>query len=188
MKKFDAVFEESTDGYQPANPGKYPAHVSGFDVHTHNNSKVFNIEFTLANECKDMQIHKHERKAHTYHPVNKSDGSPEMVSAGFMTGKKYRSAGVWLTSKLPETDRWKNRKYMEFFTNIGIEFPKDDKGVMQLGEVEEEDVIGMPVLADIKPYEYKNKDGEMKYSLRVLSLFPWNDGERVKPKETEVPF
>jgi|TARA_Y100000310_G_C20304571_1_gene633348 hypothetical protein len=185
MKKFDATFEDGPDGYQPATPGKYPCHVSGFDVHTHKNSKVFNIEFTLAEECKNMQVQKHERKASTYHPINKDNGEPEMVSAGFMTGKKYRSAGVWLTAKLPEGERWKNRKYMEFFSNMGVEFPKDDKGVFQLGEVEEEDVVGMPVLADIRPYSYTNKDGSEKTSLRVLAVFPWNDGKKLEP---EVPF
>ena len=189
MKKFDATFEDGTDGYQPATPGKYPAHVSEFEVRTFDSgSKVFNIEFILAEECKSMQVQKHERKGKTYIPCNKDNGDPEIVSAGFMTGKKYRSAGVWLTPKLPEDQRWKNRTYKEFFTNMGIEFPKDDKGVVQLGEVEEEDVIGMPVLADVKPYTYTNKDGEEKTSLRVLSLFPWDDGKRVKPKEPEVPF
>ena len=28
MKEFDATFNEATDGYQPAMPGKYPGHVS----------------------------------------------------------------------------------------------------------------------------------------------------------------
>ena len=49
MKQFDATFNDGTDGYQSANPGKYPAHVSGFDVKSFDSgSKVFNIEFTLA--------------------------------------------------------------------------------------------------------------------------------------------
>ena len=189
MKEFDAKFEDGTDGYQAANPGKYPAHISAFDVRTFDSgSKVFNIEFTLADECKSMEIHKYVRIGNDYNPSDK-DGEPEMISAGFMTGKKYRSAGVWLTPNLPKDQRWKNRSYQEFFTNIGVEFPNNDKGVFELQEVEESEVIGMPALVDVKPHAYTNKDGEDKTTLRVLSVFPWNDGDRKEPsKDTDVPF
>ena len=189
MKEFDAKFDVGTDGYQAANPGKYPAHISGFDVRTFDSgSKVFNIEFTLADECKSMEIHKYRRNGTDYNPSN-IDGEPEMISAGFMTGKKYKSAGVWLTPNLPKKDGWKNRTYMEFFTNIGVEFPNDVNGVLELQEVEEADVIGMPALVDVKPHAYTNKNGEDKVTLRVLSVFPWNDGARKEPpKDTDVPF
>ena len=189
MKEFDAKFEDGTDGYQAANPGKYPAHISGFDIRTFDSgSKVFNIEFTLADECKSMEVHKYVRSGNDYNPSNK-DGEPEMISAGFMTGKKYRSSGVWLTPSLPKDQRWKNRNYKEFFTNIGIEFPVNGSGVVELQEVEEGDVIGMPALVDVKPHTYTNKDGEDKTTLRVLNVFPWNDGDRKEPsKDTDVPF
>ena len=189
MKEFDAKFDVGTDGYQAANPGKYPAHISAFDVRTFDSgSKVFNIEFTLADECKSMEIHKYARNGNDYNPSN-IDGEPEMISAGFMTGKKYKSAGVWLTPNLPKKDGWKNRTYMEFFTNIGVEFPNDVNGVLELQEVEEADVIGMPALVDVKPHAYTNKNGEDKVTLRVLSVFPWNDGDRKEPsKDTDVPF
>jgi hypothetical protein len=189
MKDFNAKFEESSDGYQSANPGKYPSHVSAFDVRTfETGSKVFNIEFTLAEECKNMEVEKYQRSGNEYIPFAK-DGKVEIISAGFMTGKKYFSAGVWLTPNLAKEERWKNRKYKEFFSNIGIEFPTDKDGIVELQEVEEEDVIGMPALVDVQSYTYTNKDGEEKTSLRVLSVFPWNDGNRIEPpKDTDVPF
>ena len=189
MKEFDAKFDVGTDGYQAANPGKYPAHISAFDVRTFDSgSKVFNIEFTLADECKSMEIHKYRRNGTDYNPSN-IDGEPEMISAGFMTGKKYKSTGVWLTPNLPKKQGWKNRTYKEFFTNIGVEFPKNADGILELQEVEESDVIGMPALVDVKPHKYTNKDGEDKVTLRVLNVFPWNDGDRKEPaKDTDVPF
>ena len=135
-----------------------------------------------------MEIHKYARNGNDYDPSN-IDGEPEMISAGFMTGKKYKSAGVWLTPNLPKKDGWKNRTYMEFFTNIGVEFPNDVNGVLELQEVEEADVIGMPALVDVKPHAYTNKNGEDKVTLRVLSVFPWNDGDRKEiSKDTDVPF
>ena len=190
MKKFDATFEDGTDGYQPANPGKYPGHVSGFDVRTFDSgSKVFNIEFTLAEECKNMEVHKQKRGGSMYKEVYNGSNEPEMISSGFMTGKKYRSAGVWLTPNLPKDQRWKNRTYKEFFTNIGIEFPVNSNGVVDLQEIEESDVIGMPAIVEVKPYTYTNKDGEEKTSLRVLSVFPWNDGSKKEfESQTSAPF
>ena len=42
---------------------------------------------------------------------------------------------------------------------------------------------------NVQPYSYTNKDGSEKTSLRVLNVFPWNDGARKEPaKDTDVPF
>ena len=190
MKEFDATFDNATDGYQPAMPGKYPSHVSSFEaVSLQNGGKVFNIEFTLANECKKMEIQKMVRLGNKYEgTVLNDDGIPETINAGFMSGKTYRSAGVFLTPNLPSDQGWKNRKYKEFFTNMGVKFDEDEDGKIKLQEVEEEDVIGLPALVDVKPYSYVGKDGEEKASLRVLSVFPWNDGTRKEQKESDVPF
>ena len=190
MKEFDATFNEATDGYQPAMPGKYPGHVSAFEaVSLKNGGKVFNIEFTLADECKKMEIQKMVRLGTEYTgSVLGDNDEPEMINAGFMSAKIYRSAGVFLTPNLPNDQRWKNRKYKEFFSNMGVDFPEDKNGNQKLQEVEEDDVIGLPALIDVKPYSYKNKEGEKKSSLRVLNVFPWDDGTRKKPEGEKVPF
>ena len=195
MKEFDATFDNATDGYQPAMPGKYPGHVSAFDaVSLRNGGKVFNIEFTLADECKKMETQKMARvhsEIGTYvgSVIGNSD-EPEMINAGFMSSKIYRSAGVFLTPNLPSDQGWKNRKYKEFFSNMGVDFPADKDGKLMLQEVEEEDVIGLPALVDVKPYVYTNKDGDKKSSLRVLNVFPWNEGTKkeFKKKNEDVPF
>ena len=187
MKDFNAEYNEQTDGYQQASPGKYPAHVTGFQVFTTGSgSKVFNIEFTLAEECKDMQINKMTRnKDNNYESIE-----GEMINAGFMAGKKYFTTGLWLTPNLPSDQRWKNRSYTEFCKNIGIEFEKGENGSIKLSEIEESDIIGMPGLAHIDVNKYKDKKtGEEKASLKVVNVFPWNDGERKEPpKDTDVPF
>ena len=189
MKEFDAKFDNATDGYQPAMPGKYPGHVSAFDaVSLKNGGKVFNIEFTLANECKKMETQKMVRLGTEYGSVLNDNDEIEMINAGFMSGKIYRSAGVFLTPSLPNDERWKNRKYKEFFSNMGIEFPTNEDGTIKLQEVEEGDVIGLPALVDVKPYSYTNKDGEKKASLRILNVFPWNDGTRKRSEGEKVPF
>ena len=109
-------------------------------------------------------------------------------SLAFMAGKQYRSAGVFLTPNLPQGERWKNKKYNEFFTNMGVKFPVDEKGIVKLQEVEEEDIIGLPAIADIQVYKYTTKEGEERTSMRVMNVFPWNDGTRKEQKESDVPF
>ena len=77
MKEFDATFDSVNDQPKKPVPGKYPSHVSGFEaVSLKSGGKVFNIDFTLANECKNMEN-------------------------AFMAGKQYRSAGVFLTANFP---------------------------------------------------------------------------------------
>ena len=39
-----------------------------------------------------------------------------------------------------------------------------------------------------KGVAFKNKEGEEKSSLRVLNVFPWNDGTRKKSVGEKVPF
>ena len=164
MKEFDATFDSVNDQPKKPVPGKYPSHVSGFEaVSLKSGGKVFNIDFTLASECKNMEN-------------------------AFMAGKQYRSAGVFLTPNLPQGERWKNKKYNEFFTNMGVKFPVDEKGIVKLQEVEEEDIIGLPAIADIQVYKYTTKDGEERTSMRVMNVFPWNDGTRKEKKESDVPF
>ena len=163
MKEFDATFDSVNDQPKKPVPGKYPSHVSGFEaVSLRNGGKVFNIDFTLAEECKNMED-------------------------AFMAGKQYRSAGVFLTSNLPKDERWKNKKYNEFFSNMGVKFPVNGDGIVKLQEVEEEDIIGLPAIADVQVYKYTTKDGEDRTSLRVMNVYPWDDGTK-KEKKDNVPF
>jgi hypothetical protein len=172
MKEFDATFDSVNDQPKKPVPGKYPSHVSGFEaVSLKSGGKVFNIDFTLADECKNM-----------------TEDNLGEESLAFMAGKQYRSAGVFLTPNLPQGERWKNKKYNEFFTNMGVKFPADEKGIVKLQEVEEEDIIGLPAIADIQVYKYTTKDGEERTSMRVMNVFPWNDGTRKEQKESDVPF
>ena len=190
MKEFDATFDSVNDQPKKPVPGKYPSHVSGFEaVSLKSGGKVFNIDFTLANECKNMSkeitVQLSDNVSGT--EVN-DDYSPKTESLAFMAGKQYRSAGVFLTPNLPQGERWKNKKYNEFFTNMGVKFPVDEKGIVKLQEVEEEDIIGLPAIADIQVYKYTTKEGEERTSMRVMNVFPWNDGTRKEQKESDVPF
>ena len=190
MKEFDATFDSVNDQPKKPVPGKYPSHVSGFEaVSLRSGGKVFNIDFTLASECKNMSKEVTVQLSDNVSGTEVNDDySPKTESLAFMAGKQYRSAGVFLTPNLPSDERWKNKKYNEFFTNMGVKFPADEKGIVKLQEVEEEDIIGLPAIADIQVYKYTTKDGEERTSMRVMNVFPWNDGTRKEKKESDVPF
>jgi CDP-glycerol glycerophosphotransferase (TagB/SpsB family) len=190
MKEFDAIFDSKNDQPQQPIPGKYPSHVSGFEaVLLPSGAKVFNIDFTLAEECKKMT------KEHTIKFTDKAsgtvlddDGKAKEISLAFMAGKQYRSAGVFLTPKLPEGERWKNKKYTEFFSNMGVKFPTNKDGIVQLQEVEESDIIGLPAISDVQVYKYTTKDGTQRSTMRVMNVFPWDDGTKKVKEDIDVPF
>ena len=62
----NTVFDESVDGYTPVVPGVYPAHVVELSTKDQkqdgtkfaNDSVVFNITFSLADECKKLKVKK----------------------------------------------------------------------------------------------------------------------------------
>ena len=151
MKEFDATFDSENDQPKKPVPGKYPSHVSGFEAVTlKSGGKVFNIDFTLAEECKSIT-------------------------------KEKTMICLWTRQWICQ---WKNKKYNEFFTNMGVKFPVNGDGIVQLQEVEEEDIIGLPAIVDVQVYKYTTKQGEERTSLRIMNTYPWNDGV----KKDNVPF
>lgn len=190
MKTIEATFDETKDGFQPITEGTYPAHCSGFNVNDWNASKIFNLEFTVAEEARKLSIAKMISDGNGgYIQQVDGEGKSVEVSADYMVGKKFKNNGVWLTPKPAPGESWKNRRYKEFFEALGCEFPSED-GKVSLAEVEEHDVIGLPCLVAIKQQTFVNKDGEDRTAMKVDSVFPWSDGKRLSADEldADVPF
>ena len=103
MKEFNATFDSVNDQPKKPVPGKYPSHVSGFEaVSLKSGAKVFNIDFTLANECKNMSREINVQLSENVSGSVVDDNyKPKTESLAYMAGKQYRSAGVFLTPNLP---------------------------------------------------------------------------------------
>ena len=190
MKTIEATFDESVDGFQPIAEGTYPAHCSSFDVNDWKNSKIFNLEFTVAEEAENLSVSKLRSDGNGgFIQEVDGDGKSVTISAKYMVGKKFKNNGVWLTPKPAPGESWKNRRYKELFEALGVAFPSDD-GKVSLAEVEEHDVLGLPCLVDIKQQNFKNKEGEPRTAMKVASVFPWADGKRLSADElsSDVPF
>lgn len=186
----NTTFNESTDAFQPIIAGTYPAHVTAFESREINDSIVFNLTFKLADKVGEMEVPVYANIDGKYEVTLDEKKEPMTRKATHLVGKELRSAGVWLTPSPKEGEGWKNRKYKEFFENIGVSFPVDDNGNVSLGEVEEEDILGYPCLAKVGEQKFTNKEGEEKTTMRVFNTYPWNSGEKLSSDEIgdDVPF
>jgi len=193
IKMTDTVYDEKTDGPMPIVPGVYPAHVSGFDSKIlqtkFGEQQVFNIDFQIAEEVDKMKVIKHVWDEGKLVPSLNGDGKEVIISASFMKGKRFSSRGIWLTENPGEGEGWRNRTYVEFFQNLGVEFSKTKNGKTELALVEESDVIGQPCLARLNK-EYYEKDGETRSVWKVFTVTQWKDGQKLSAEEVadDVPF
>ena len=186
----DSTKIDSKDvGRLPIIPGTYPAHVSGFADNAYNDSLVFNLSYVIAPEASNVKVKRQVVENGELVTVTDSTGQPELISAGYLSGKEFRGNGVWLTPSPVEGESWKNKKYKQTFENMGVVFEIDDDAKTILGQVEEDDVIGLPCLVKIDREAYE-KDGETKHAWKVQQVYPWREGTRVSADEFsgDVPF
>ena len=191
-------FDEAIDGYIPVPPGVYPAHVKSLEIRGTkrdgtpfaNNCKVFDVTFQIADEVGSLEVpHLIRNGDNTFVQSTGSNGDPSTINGSFLKGKNFRSDGIWITPSPGEGEGWRNRRYIEFFQGCGIDFPMQD-GKTKVMEIEESDIIGMPVLVKLANEAYTNADGEEKISIRAVNTLPWADGNRLASAELieDVPF
>jgi len=176
------VYNPEKDGEQKLYEGDYPAHISSLECKTYNDSTVYDYKFKIATEAHSMTIDDPETK--------------ETVPLSNMVGKEFnlgRDASVWLNPNPGDNDGWKNRKYIEFHTDVcGLKFPTktiEDVEVVTLQEVEIQDVFGIPVIITLA-YEFRKDDKTKKY-MKVVKVTPWDAGKRISKEDAEendLPF
>jgi len=192
----NTTYNSETDGITPIMVGVYPAHVSGLEVkdvttRAGENKQVFNIMFLIDDSVEKMNVCKLVKNNDgEFVPAKNEDGSNQLIPATFMKGKKFSSIGLWLTPEPAPDKRWQNRKYVESFEILGIEFPKNKKGDSQLAVIEEEDVIGKPCYIKLDKKTWK-AEGETRSTWKAFEVFPWKDGVTLDSDEVKtdgLPF
>tara|TARA_Y100000034_G_C6788165_1_gene352688 strand:+ start:276 stop:866 length:591 start_codon:yes stop_codon:yes gene_type:complete len=191
----NTTYNEETDGPIVIVEGIYPAHVAGLEgkeLDTKAGKQmVFNLTFLINEKAADINVSKMVKNEDgDYTPFVDAKGNKVEISADYMVGKRFNSTGIWLTPSPSKTDRWKNRKYLEVFRNIGIEFPTNSNGDNVLAVIEEEDVIGRPCLIQLQKEHYE-KDGEKRFAWKAFDIHSWADGTVLSEDEVssdDIPF
>ena len=189
MIETKTTYNESTDGFTPAPPGVYPAHVVGLESREYNGNRVFNFQFKVADEVSKLQLPKMISDGNGwYETATDKEGTPVTQNGKAFSGRKFFSKGIWFTPDPIKEERWRNRAYKEFCENLGVIFRKDGDDTI-LDELEESDVMGKPCLANVVTNEYE-KDGQTKRTMQVSTVTTWRDGVELSSDELEsdVPF
>tara|TARA_Y100000593_G_C4268012_1_gene315835 strand:+ start:371 stop:991 length:621 start_codon:yes stop_codon:yes gene_type:complete len=204
-KALEAVYD-STNKWVPTEEGTYPAHITSLSTKEVNTRAgeaiVVNMTYKVAPEVVDYKQKLWEMDGYNYKkdsqgnkiPVMNGSGQSE-VSCEHLKDRTLYDNGFWVFTDTSSAS--KNQRYFELLENLGIEC-KDDKGIKKLMLVEEDDVVGKPVLVNLKRQEYVTKETkdlpvdqqEKRSTFKVGSIQPWDDGEVLTLEELDddVPF
>ena len=200
MKEIDATYNPSKNPYTPIEPGFYPAHVTGFgtrEVKTKvGDAIVVNLTYEIAEQAGELSQIIYEMDGYNYKldsmddriTVTDKDGKSQTTKCTHLVGKKFRDNGTFVFTGAESSGR--NRRYFDLLSTLGVSLKEDSNGEFPLSLLEEDDVIGVPVLAKLGSEEYVNKDGEKRTAWKVFNVEQWNDGERLSKEELEedLPF
>jgi hypothetical protein len=199
MKELDAKYDPTQNPFTPIEAGFYPAHVSGFstrEVKTKvGDAIVVNMTYQIADEAGEMTQIVYEMEGYEYKldkdnkqiPVKDKDGKSKTTKCKHLVGKKFRDNGTFVFTGDEGSGR--NGRYFTLLNNLSINLEADSNGNFPLSLLEEEDVVGKPVLAKLGSEEYE-KDGEKRTAWKVFSVQPWSDGQQISAEEMEedLPF
>ncbi|MBP42643.1 MAG: hypothetical protein CL528_12760 [Aequorivita sp.] len=209
-KVIDATFDPSKT-WQPIEEGTYPAHIKSLstrEVQTRaGEAIVVNMKYRVADEVKDQEQDVWEMDGYKYVkdnngnrvPVMNSNGKQSVMSCSHLKGREFQDNGFFIFTSSQSSS--KNRKYFELLDNLRIsceEADVDGNKVKQLVLIEEDDVIGKPVIVTIKRQEFVTSETkhlppeqqERRSTFKVSNMVLWNDGVALDPDELtdDVPF
>ena len=199
MKELDAKYDPTQNPFTPIEAGFYPAHVSGFstrEVKTKvGDAIVVNMTYQIADEAGEMTQIVYEMEGYEYKldkdnkqiPIKDKDGKSKTTKCKHLVGKKFSDNGTFVFTGDEGSGR--NGRYFTLLNNLSINLEADSNGNFPLSLLEEEDVVGKPVLAKLGSEEYE-KDGEKRTAWKVFSVQPWSDGQQISAEEMEedLPF
>ena len=199
MKEIGATYDPTKNPFTPIEPGFYPAHVTGFgtrEVKTKvGDAIVVNMTYEVAEEAGKLVQILYEMEGYNYKlddngdrvPVLNGDGKSKTTQCKHLVGKKFRDNGTFVFTGSESSGR--NRRYFDLLSTLGVDLNEDSNGNFPLSLLEEDDVIGVPVLARLGSEEYE-KDGEKRTAWKVFNVEQWNDGQRISKEEIEddLPF
>ena len=179
----EAYYDPSADAPSMVPEGMYKAYAKTLkerEVIVRNKfvADVFDLEFELAEDNSGDTV---EFKGNH---IEKGKFSGKTVkSKGFFRFKKPDPNNP--NHKGKEENSGSNKSYMELLHSFAVKTEEDKEGRYFLPHINESDVVGMPVIIEVKHESWTDREGEPRVTPKAFSIFTWEDGVR---KEEEVPF
>tara|TARA_R110000803_G_scaffold40778_3_gene87806 strand:+ start:7732 stop:8355 length:624 start_codon:yes stop_codon:yes gene_type:complete len=205
-KALDAIFDPSQQ-WVPIQEGTYPAHIASLQTKEVNTRAgeaiVVNMTYKVAPEVENVTQLVYEMDGYNYKrdksgdliPVFNGGGSQKSTSCAHLKDKTLYDNGYFVFTDSSSAS--KNSRYFQLLENLGIKC-EDDKGIKKLVLIEEEDVIGKPVMVTTKKQEYVTKETrdlpldqqEKRATFKVNTLTLWEDGGILSQDDLDddVPF
>ena len=205
-KALDAIFDPSQQ-WVPMQEGTYPAHIASLQTKEVNTRAgeaiVVNMTYKVAPEVENVTQLVYEMDGYNYKrdksgdliPVFNGGGSQKSTSCAHLKDKTLYDNGYFVFTDSSSAS--KNSRYFQLLENLGIKC-EDDKGIKKLVLIEEEDVVGKPVMVTTKKQEYVTKETrdlpldqqEKRATFKVNTLTLWEDGDTLSQDDidNDVPF
>jgi hypothetical protein len=206
-KALDATFDPSQQ-WVPTQEGTYPAHVTSLtskEVNTRaGEAIVVNMTYKVAPEVSEVTQPVWEMDGYNYKknpqtgnkiPVFNGSGTQAETNCSHLKDKILYDNGFFVFTDTSSAS--KNSRYFQLLENLDIKC-EDDKGIKKLVLIEEEDVIGKPVLVTTRRQEYVTKETrdlpinqqEKRATFKVNTVTLWEDGDVLTQDELDddVPF
>ena len=209
-KTIDATFDPSSK-WKPIQEGVYPAHIKSLETKEVNtragDAIVVNMRYRVADEVVKYTQPVWKMDGYKYLtdddnnkiPVNNGSGKQQEETCEHLKGREFQDNGFFVFTDSSSSS--KNRRYFELLDNLQVscaETSVDGKKVKKLVLLEDEDVVGKPVMVTVKRQEfvtYETKhlppDQQVRRStFKVFNVNLWEDGQTLESDELEedVPF
>ena len=205
-KLLDAIFDPSKQ-WIPTEEGTYPAHIATLSTKEVNTRAgeaiVVNMTYKVAPEVSkvtqllwemDGYKYKKDEKGNRI-PVYNGAGNQSTTNCSHMKDKMIYDNGFFVFTDTSSAS--KNSRYFKLLENLGIEC-EDNKGIKKLVLIEEEDVIGKPVMITTRRQEYVTRETrdlpidqqEKRSTFKAYTIEKWEDGEYLTQDDLDddVPF
>ena len=166
----------------------YPMHAKTIqtrdvDVKGKYKAKVYNIIYTIAEECSK-------------HKYMTDSGE---VNGSVFVGKEIYATGIFMFLNPKPGDTFEanngaNERYLRFCETINVKCPEievdvggEKRMVKQFPELTDHEIKGKPIMGFIDTVEYV-KDGETRISFKVKDFTTWTDGKVKDFELADLPF
>jgi len=209
-KSLDATYDPSKK-WKPIEEGIYPAHVKSLtskEITTRaGEAIVVNMTYKVAEDVSRETQPVWKMDGYEYIkdtagnkiPVTNGSGEQEYTTCEHLKDREFRDNGFFVFTD--STSSSKNRRYFELLDNLKVnceEAKVDGQTIKKLVLIEEDDVVGKPVMITVKRTEYVTSETkhlppdqqDRRSAFKVSNVVLWKEGNVLDAEELteDVPF